>query len=98
MKAPAVSAKSLNFTKLLDRNIQEIFVSVLYLLNVTQRNLAAAINANEIPYSTAVAMPIPVEGESLTWLNSAGAVGTPKLFLVTQQGGVTYTFGSRELN
>ncbi len=98
MEAPIVSAKSLNFTKLLDRNIQEIFTSLLYSLNVVQRNLAIAINANEITYSTAVAMPTPIEGQTLYWLNAAGAVGTPQLLMATTQGGVTYTFGSGELN
>ena len=98
MEAPLASAKSLNFTKLLDRNIQEIFLSLLYFLNVTQRQLATAINANEITYSTAGTMPTPIEGQTLTWLNAAGAPGTPKLLMVTTVGGVTYTFGSMELN
>ena len=98
MQAPLANAKSLNFTKLLDRNIQEIFISLLYFLNVVQRNLALAINANEISYNTDVAMPTPVEGQTLTWLNAAGAPGTPKMFIVTTQGGVTYTFGSAEIN
>lgn len=98
MKAPLANAKSLNFTKLLDRNIQEIFLSLLYFLNNVQRNLALAINANEISYNTDVSIPTPVEGQTLTWLNSAGAPGTPKMFIVTRQGSVTYTFGSVEVN
>ena len=98
MQAPLANTKSLNFTKLLDRNIQEIFISLLYFLNVVQRNLALAINANEISYNTDVAMPTPIEGQTLYWLNSGGAVGTPQLLMATTQGGVTYTFGSEELN
>jgi hypothetical protein len=43
-------------------------------------------------------MPTPIEGQTLYWLNAAGGVGTPQMFMATTQGGVTYTFGSEELN
>ncbi len=76
---------------------REAFRSVVKILEDMQRGLAAAINFNEMTFVSQGVKPIPVEGGVIIWQNTAAGAGTPKAFIVTTRGGITYTFASVEL-
>lgn len=97
MKAAATSFKGLPLRDIVDTNLQQSLKNLNTEIQKIQQDLAAAINANEISYIAAAAQPTPIEGQWMIWKNTAAGAGTPKAFIVTTQGGATYTFASKEL-
>lgn len=97
MNVAITSAKTLNYTRLSDITLREIFTSLLYYLNIVQRDLATAINANEVTYISQNAAPTVIEGQMMVWKDADATAGNPKAYIITMQGGVTYTFRSVEV-
>lgn len=98
MLVPAtVPVKTVPFGRELPRDAQNAFRDLLRLLDDMQKVLAKVINANVADYVSQAARPTPDEGHTLIWKDSDAGPGTPKAYIVTTQGGVTYTFASVEL-
>lgn len=74
----------------------DAFLSVLRIVDQVQIALSRAINFNEITYVSQNARPTPAEGATMVWKDADAGAGQPKAYIVTTQGGVTYTFASVE--
>ncbi|TXH53949.1 MAG: hypothetical protein E6Q97_11920 [Desulfurellales bacterium] len=93
---PNSPARQLNLTNAPD-DLRPILLQLLRLLEEMQTTNARVVNFNELTYVSQNAQPTPDEGKTMIWKDADATSGNPKAYIVTTQGGATYTFASEEL-
>lgn len=89
--------KVLHLDNIQDAVVADAFRALLRILIDMQALLAKTINYNEIILSSQATQPTATEGQFILWVDTTGTPGTPKAHIVTLQGGVAYSFSSKEL-
>ena len=86
-----------NLSRLKDKDIRDTLRDFLRVIELLRNHLASGIAHVEILYVSQNDQPTPEEGEWKIWKDADATAGNPKAYLVTTQGGVTYTFKSDQV-
>lgn len=85
-----------NIERIKDPGVTLVFRNLMRGLEELYHNISRVVNGNEIDLISQDDQPTPDDGQTLLWVDTDATAGQPKAYIVTNRGGVVYTFASQE--